>query len=877
MAVTPEGGPYTAPVTITLTASTSGASIYYTTNGRVPDLSAARYDAPFALPAGVTELRARAFLDGAARGETNGLYNSLTPGRGTRIVAIADTRGSSSTPEIYVKTEVLNRIIDGILALDPKPAAVTVAGDSIREPDNIDGGYLQFTNCMARLVEAGIPYYNAIGNHEASQDPEWYRKWADAFTFPTNGPAGWEELVYYVDVGDVRLIALDAFTQGGLWQLADGYTFKVGFEQRQWLESVGGSNSPAPFDIVFSHGVAYPITVSHGPYLKDCLDQHPGERDAFLQALSDLRATAHFLGHEHLYIRRMIDTRYDPRLTRAVPHICNVSGASFHAELIDSPVPPESLILSNHNFTVVDVDPVTHEGAAFTYTEDGATVLDAVILKGKHADRTVPSSLVAAGVVWKYEDTGTDLGSAWRAAAYDDSGWAEGPSILGYGEPYIVTPISYGPTSANKHTTAYFRKHFTLADSLTDIVRLRLDVRYDDGYAAYLNGQEVARGSMPDGPIAYASLGTGHEGDVLTGADITAYAGLLVPGENVLAVEVHQGGPASSDLVMDLALVADTRWTPATVTAVAEGAGWKYRKGTAEASEPLTAWREPGFDDSGWAAGPAPFGYGNLSYGTELNDMTGRYACVFLRHPFQVDDPASVSRITVSASYDDGLLLWINGAEVARANMAGVPGSFCAYDAFATNWTGVFGVWSNVLTGAALPALVPGTNILAAQIFNVGHDSSDLFFDARLDVVAGTTLTADWDMDGMADAWEIGRFGSIGACSVDGDPDGDGLGNLAEFIAGTDPGAGDAFFDLAASLSGGQVVVTVPTVAATGPAYAGLTRYYSLEQSASPLTPAVWSPVPPYTNVLGTGEMLTYTNSGANAGAFYRARVWLAD
>ena len=31
---------------------------------------------------------------------------------------------------------------------------------------------------------------------------------------------------------------------------------------------------------------------------------------------------------------------------------------------------------------------------------------------------------------WRYDDSGTDLGTAWRAPEYDDSAWASGPALF---------------------------------------------------------------------------------------------------------------------------------------------------------------------------------------------------------------------------------------------------------------------------------------------------------------------------------------------------------------------------------------------------------------------------------------------------------------
>ena len=47
-------------------------------------------------------------------------------------------------------------------------------------------------------------------------------------------------------------------------------------------------------------------------------------------------------------------------------------------------------------------------------------------------------------------------------------------------------------------------------------------------------------------------------------------------------------------------------------------------------------------------------------------------------------------------------------------------------------------------------------------------------------------LDTDTDGDGIADWWEIGFFGDLSP-TADGDGDLDGLGNLTEYLAGTNP------------------------------------------------------------------------------------------
>jgi len=165
-------------------------------------------------------------------------------------------------------------------------------------------------------------------------------------------------------------------------------------------------------------------------------------------------------------------------------------------------------------------------------------------------------TLIAGNSIWKYLDDGTDPGTAWRESGFDDSSWASGPGQLGYGDGDEATLISFGSDPANKFITTYFRRELGVIDVST-VSNLVLKVLRDDGVAVYLNGVEVFRNNLPAGALAFNTLATIAAPDenayVTTPIDSTA----LVSGRNVLAAEVHQVNPLSSDLGFDLALFAE--------------------------------------------------------------------------------------------------------------------------------------------------------------------------------------------------------------------------------------------------------------------------------------------------------------------------------
>ncbi len=234
------------------------------------------------------------------------------------------------------------------------------------------------------------------------------------------------------------------------------------------------------------------------------------------------------------------------------------------------------------SFTVNGVGIGTYSLTASATDNSGATNLSSAVVVYVVAPPTITTNtLVAAGAVWRYLDNGTDQGTNWITPSFNDSLWASGPAQLGYSsntaELDEATLISFGPDPNNKHITYYFRRAFSVANP-GDYTNLIVRLLYDDGAAVYLNGIEIMRVNLAAG-AAYNALATASgENSLATNAAISA--SLLVPGTNVLAVEMHQQAATSSDLSFDLDLRAVTSGLPAnqppavTITAPANGASY---------------------------------------------------------------------------------------------------------------------------------------------------------------------------------------------------------------------------------------------------------------------------------------------------------------
>jgi len=179
--------------------------------------------------------------------------------------------------------------------------------------------------------------------------------------------------------------------------------------------------------------------------------------------------------------------------------------------------------------------------------------------------------LVPLTNVWNYDASGTNLGTAWLQTNYDDSFFPSGPGGLGFETDPTITNLLHttlplnGPGGAFI-TNFYFRTHFTLTNNPSSVV-LTTSNQIDDGAVFYMNGQEFKRVRIATGPVTATTFATAPTSEGLfTNAVIPS--NLLVQGDNVLAVEVHQATATSGDIVFITTVIVDSGTNaPPTITA----------------------------------------------------------------------------------------------------------------------------------------------------------------------------------------------------------------------------------------------------------------------------------------------------------------------
>ena len=158
-------------------------------------------------------------------------------------------------------------------------------------------------------------------------------------------------------------------------------------------------------------------------------------------------------------------------------------------------------------------------------------------------------TLISQGEKYKYMLPNSELNTLWKTIDFDDLSWSEGASGFGYGDGDDATTIPDGAQSL------YLRKKFTVTD-LNNIASLILDMDYDDGFVAYINGVEIARANINGMPPAYNSKTiTAVEAKIYSGGSperfqIANFLSILKEGENILTIQAHNIDSNSSDFTV---------------------------------------------------------------------------------------------------------------------------------------------------------------------------------------------------------------------------------------------------------------------------------------------------------------------------------------
>ncbi|MCI0536811.1 MAG: Ig-like domain-containing protein [Verrucomicrobiales bacterium] len=337
---------------------------------------------------------------------------------------------------------------------------------------------------------------------------------------------------------------------------------------------------------------------------------------------------------------------------------------------------------------------------------------------------------------WRYDRSGQDLGTTWREKTYDDSKWPEGKALIADESTTTAEPIRTAINrfnDANEYVkTFYFRTRFNFNDDITPGVKLKLRHVVDDGAVFYLNGVEIHRfGIAADVAVDATTDSSGHENAYEGPYDIPIAN--LVKGENVLTAEVHQSGGSSSDMVFGGELIATVPCVPREIglLKIDDATTWRYDRSGQDLG---TEWRERAYNDSQWPQGKALIADESTTTVEPIrtainrfNDANEYVKTFYFRGHFNFPGTSTAgAKLKLRHVIDDGAVIYLNGAEIHRFGIAADVAVDATTDA---------GGHENAYEGPydiPLDKLVPGENVLAAEVHQSGGSSSDMVFGIEL-------------------------------------------------------------------------------------------------------------------------------------------------
>ena len=340
-------------------------------------------------------------------------------------------------------------------------------------------------------------FYPSPGNHD------WNLGNLDAYTGFFRLPGN--ERYYDFRRGPVHFFAINSDYHEPDGTAADSV-------QGAWLEQ-GLATSDAPFKVVYFH---------HPPYSSGYHRGSEYMRWPFRAWGADLVLT----GHDHNYERLQVDD-----MIYIVDGCGGAALRTFSAEEVGAQRGTPDVF-----------------GALFVEADPELMTLSLVTPTGGLIDRVsllpdLPTSwttLIPVDATWRYLQ-GPPPPDWMLPDAFVET-WSSGPAPLGAnvgGEATLLMP----------GVTTFFR-HVFLAEEAAIGAPLRLRIAADDGAVVFLNGVEVYRINLPEGPLtpestASSAVGWWYE-DKLAETIIPSDA--LVAGPNLLAVELRQHNASSQDL-----------------------------------------------------------------------------------------------------------------------------------------------------------------------------------------------------------------------------------------------------------------------------------------------------------------------------------------
>jgi len=147
----------------------------------------------------------------------------------------------------------------------------------------------------------------------------------------------------------------------------------------------------------------------------------------------------------------------------------------------------------------------------------------------------------------------------WRRTVdYDDAGWDPVAGTVGFDIGWEYSDIIDADildAMWAQSAGCLMRIIFDVGDP-NQLRGLFLKARYDDGFAAYLNGEKIVQANAPETPAWNACATFAHEADTVRTFTVSSHVKFLRAGANLLAIHGLNASATSPDFLMSFELAA---------------------------------------------------------------------------------------------------------------------------------------------------------------------------------------------------------------------------------------------------------------------------------------------------------------------------------
>lgn len=171
--------------------------------------------------------------------------------------------------------------------------------------------------------------------------------------------------------------------------------------------------------------------------------------------------------------------------------------------------------------------------------------------------------------------------------------------------------------------------------------------------------------------------------------------------------------------------------TPAPVVedkvAVAYGDNWNYQVSPWFISN---TWKNYDTTVRSWGNAATPMGWNVPSLKTQLNNTPWRQpSSIYLRKEITINNPADYQNLVLNYRSDDGTVLYVNGQEVKRDNMA--TGTITPFSLARSSKTNDQGINSPLEVSIPASSLKQGKNVIAVSVHGYRQSNAGVSFDMQ--------------------------------------------------------------------------------------------------------------------------------------------------